>query len=82
MSWHVHCLERPATDAELREIVSRVTHALEIFGWTDAVLILNRELTQQQEISASHVLFHPLERFSGAVGQPEENYVVYRVRMY
>lgn len=65
-----------------REIVSRVTHALEIFGWTDAVLILNRELTQQQEISASHVLFHPLERFSGAVGQPEENYVVYRVRMY
>jgi hypothetical protein len=66
---------------DVHEIAPRITRALETSGWTDSVLILNRQLARQEMAAAPDLAFDLMERFSGAVARPEENYVVYHVRM-
>lgn len=62
------------------EIVHRILRAIDSSGRNEALLILNRELTPQQETAAPRLLFEPQAKFTGAIRR-DENYVVYRVRL-
>jgi hypothetical protein len=50
-------------------------------GWSNVLLILNDDRMPQLQAAAPDLAFEILERFPNAVARPDENYVVYRVRL-
>ena len=62
------------------DLARRTLHAIQSSGRNEAILVLNSELTPEQETATPGLVFERLAQFTGAI-VTTENYSLYRVRL-